>query len=369
MARSSIMRLLALCLALTILAACSPMGAAAPAAPGKAEDTRTPPAEPATIFAPDEATSTPLPTPAPTPLNPLTIEALRGIDLPGSEITIDQTLAPGSNYHRYIASYRSEGLKIYALLTVPQSARPPTGFPVIVFNHGYIPPEQYRTTERYVAYVDAFASHGYIVFKSDYRGHGQSEGKPTGGYGSPAYTIDVLNAVAALKHYPAADAHRIGMWGHSMGGQITLRAMVVSRDIKAGVIWSGVVAPYADLLNHWRRGNAEGSTIVPEAAHRWRAQMVEQYGTPEQNPAFWNSISPNSALADLSGPLQLHHSPTDPEVPFAFSQTLLEEVKAAGKSAELYSYPGDDHNLSRHLALALQRSVAFFDQWVKRNGS
>jgi len=29
------------------------------------------------------------------------------------------------------------------------------------------------------------------------------------------------------------------MWGHSMGGEITLRAMVVSRDINAGVIWAG----------------------------------------------------------------------------------------------------------------------------------
>ena len=57
---------------------------------------------------------------------------------------------------------------------------------MIVFNHGYIPPSQYRTTERYVAYVDGFASNGYIVFRPDYRGHDQSEGAPTGAYGSPA---------------------------------------------------------------------------------------------------------------------------------------------------------------------------------------
>jgi hypothetical protein len=39
-----------------------------------------------------------------------------------------------------------------------------------------------------VAYVDALARNGYIVFKSDYRGHGNSEGSAPGGYGSPAYT-------------------------------------------------------------------------------------------------------------------------------------------------------------------------------------
>lgn len=83
---------------------------------------------------------------------------------PGSDIVIEGTLEPGSNYNRYIASYRSEGLKIYALLTVPRGDRPPTGWPVIIFNHGYIPPSQYRPTERYVAYVDALARNGYIVF-------------------------------------------------------------------------------------------------------------------------------------------------------------------------------------------------------------
>jgi len=119
-------------------------------------------------------TLTPTPTPTATPLNPLSIEWLRQQDYPGSEIVIEETLAPGSNYTRYIASYRSEGLKIFALLTVPSGEKPESGWPVIVFNHGYIRPDQYRTTERYVAYVDGFARNGYIVFKSDYRGHGNS---------------------------------------------------------------------------------------------------------------------------------------------------------------------------------------------------
>lgn len=83
---------------------------------------------------------------------------------------------------------------------------------MIVFNHGFIEPWVYRSTERYIAYVDGFARSGYIVFRSDYRGHGSSEGVARGAYGSPDYTIDVLNAVAALKAYPDADAERIGMW-------------------------------------------------------------------------------------------------------------------------------------------------------------
>jgi len=114
---------------------------------------------------------------------PLSIDYLRSRTYEGSDFVFEQTLEPGSNYNRYIVSYRSDGLKIYALMTIPQEQKPASGYPVIIFNHGYIPPEEYRTTERYIAYVDAFASNGYIVVKSDYRGHGSSEGKPTSIYG------------------------------------------------------------------------------------------------------------------------------------------------------------------------------------------
>ncbi len=309
-------------------------------------------------------TATYTPTPTPTPQVPLSVEFMRRQSYPGSEVTIEQTLQPGANYQRYIASYYSEGLKQYALLTVPNGPKPPTGWPVIIFNHGYIPPAQYRTTERYVAYVDGFARNGYIVFRPDYRGHGNSEGEATGGYGSPAYTIDVLNAVASMKRYPDADPDRIGMWGHSMGGHITLRAMVTTRDIKAGVIWAGVVASYPDLLSNWRRPIP---TTIPAGARRWRDTFISQFGTPEQNPAFWASISPSAYLADLSGPLQLHHGTADESVPHEFSAKLYAQAREEGvpMPVEYYEYPGDDHNLSKSFSTAMRRSVAFFDKYVK----
>jgi dipeptidyl aminopeptidase/acylaminoacyl peptidase len=321
------------------------------------------------------------PTPSPTPASPspdqtlltqtdwkavgqsLTIAKMRQRVYPGSAITIEQTLAPGVNYSRYIASYRSDNLKIYALLTIPTGQKPQNGWPVIVFNHGYIPPEVYRTTERYVNYVDGFARNGYIVFKSDYRGHGNSEGEPTGGYGAPDYTIDVLNALASLKKYADADPNRIGMWGHSMGGYITLRSMVISKDIKVGVIWGGVVGSYNDIMNNWHSPVREVPTNP--RARRWRQGITAVYGTPQTNPTFWNSISANNYLADLSGPLQLDHSTTDEEVPVEFSQNLYQQVQAMGKTVELYTYAGDNHNISANFSVAMDRSIKFFDQYLK----
>jgi len=296
------------------------------------------------------------------------IEVMREQTYPGSEIVIEQELDPGSNYDRYLASYQSEGLKIYALLTVPQGEKPESGWPVILFNHGYIPPDQYRTTERYVAYVDGFARNGYIVFRPDYRGHGDSEGEATGSFG-PDYTVDVLNAVASVKQYPDADPDRIGMWGHSMGGGITLRAMVVTKDIKAGVIWAGMVSDYAGLLE-WRQRRFAGRptpTPGPDGAdRRWEhEEMLETFGSLEENPAFWASIDPTSYLSDLSGPLQIHHGTADESVPLEFSTDLYARMLELGQTVELYTYEGDNHNISNNFGTAMQHSLQFFDRYVK----
>jgi dipeptidyl aminopeptidase/acylaminoacyl peptidase len=309
-------------------------------------------------------TSTVTPTPTQTP-HPMSIPALRQRGYPGSEIIFEETLEPGANYNRYYVSYMSEGLKQYALLTIPYGETPPTGWPAIVFNHGYIPPAQYRTTERYIAYVDSLARHGYIVFRIDYRGHDQSEGNPTGAYGSPGYTIDVLNAVSALKQLPPADNNRIGMWGHSMGGFLTLRAMVISDEIKAGSIWAGVVAPYPDLFSRWRRSSAPTPMPTFSSSGRWRSSWTSLYGSPEDNPDFWDTISSNTYVQDISGPIQLHHGTADESVPLLFSEILHEQLQDAGKTVEFYTYPGDNHNISNSFGEAMTRTIQFFDQYLK----
>jgi dipeptidyl aminopeptidase/acylaminoacyl peptidase len=300
------------------------------------------------------------------------IESLRRGSYRGSELVIEETLAPGANYDRHIASYSSEGLEIRALLTVPQGEAPRTGWPVIIFNHGYIPPTQYRTTERYVAYVDGFARSGYIVLRPDYRGHDRSEGEATGAYQSPGYTIDVLNAVATMQAYPDADPDRIGMWGHSMGGHITLQVMVSSDDVKAGVIWAGLMGSYQDLLERWwwprwdRAEGAEGATLAPDDPRvRWAYELEQTYGTFEENPQFWRAISPSAHLGDVSGPIQLHHGTADTSVTFEFSQNLYTLLEVLDEPAELYLYEGDNHNLSNSFTTAMARSIEFFDRHVK----
>jgi len=308
-------------------------------------------------------TFTPLPTATPVP-HPMSIIALRAGNYPGSDITIVKELDRGINYHRYYVYYLSQGLKIYALLTIPNGAPPEGGWPAIVFNHGYIPPDVYRTTERYIHYVDEIAKAGYVVFRIDYRGHDQSEGEAAGAYGDPGYQVDVLNAVSSIQRHTDVNPDKIGLWGHSMGGYLTLRAMVISQEIKVGVLWAGVVGSYPEMLYNWRRTGS----FTPSPSSRgvsWRSSWIDLYGTPEQNPIFWDSVSATSYLADLSGPLQLHHGTADEDVPLEFSIRLAERVRAYGKTADLYTYEGDNHNIAANFYTAMNRTIEFFDLILK----
>nr|WP_221269914.1 prolyl oligopeptidase family serine peptidase [Deinococcus budaensis] len=277
---------------------------------------------------------------------PISLQALRAREYPGSALRVVRTLAPGVNYTRQVVSYASDGLTIYALLTVPGGTPPPGGWPAIVFNHGYIPPGEYRTTERYVAYQDAFARAGFVTLKSDYRGHGDSQGTAGGGYNDPGYTVDVLNAAASLKRDPRVNSRRLGLWGHSMGGQLSLRAMLVDRDLKAASLWAGVVASYDVLATDWGRAPGQEKPVLDPLNRR-----------------YLRALSPNAALDDLNGrPLQLHHGTADEDVPYSFQRALADDLRASGQSVEAYRYEGDDHNLSGNLGLALRRSVAFFQK-------
>ena len=253
-------------------------------------------------------------------------------------------------------------------MTVPNDIKPLQCWPAIIFNHGYIPPNIYQTTERYVNYVDAIARSGFIVLKPDYRGNGNSDGQPEGAYYSPAYASDVLNALSSIKQYKDVDPQKIGMWGHSMGGNIILRDIVVNTsDIKAAVIWGGVVGSYEDLMNNWQR-KVNYQPLPTEMALRnnYRKRITDTYGTPQTNPAFWSSIDPTYFLSDIKTPTQLHTGGNDEEVPVSFSVSLKDKLIKEGKDVEYYNYPGGDHNISSpNFETAMQRTIDFFNKYLK----
>lgn len=305
-------------------------------------------------------------------MSPISISYLRTLQIDSPEPAIEEELAPGSNYKRYIASFESEGNKVFGLLTVPVSDIPEGGFPAIVFNHGYIPPTQYVTTEKYVAYVDALARNGFVVFKIDFRGNGKSQGDASGSYFSSAYTIDAISAVKSLAKFDQVNPMRIGMWGHSMAGNVTLRAMLVSSDIKAGVIWAGAVYSYEDFAKY----KISDSSYVhrpfdsKEGASQQNRETSPEIQKIRLNPAsidfsnpLWQSISLTNNIRYLSAPLQIHHSLNDSIVNIGYSRDLISVLKASNKPHEFYEYAGGGHNIeSPYFEQAMDRTVKFFNR-------
>lgn len=294
--------------------------------------------------------------------NELTVAALREMEIEGSDIIFEQTLQPGPNYSQYIASYISEGNKIYGLLTVPFGDVPEGGFKAIVFNHGFIPPAEYRTTERYVAYVGNLAAAGFVVFKIDMRGHGDSEGEPQGSYYSPNYAVDAISALKSLQTLDIIDPEGIGMWGHSMSGNLVLRAMLMEEDIKAGVIWAGAVYSYDDFTRYAISDPSFTPSVSQQFPARRMGQILrEAYGPPNTAEPYWKAVSLTEHLEYLNSPLQIHHALNDDVVNVGYSYELSTALAAAGKFHELYTYDGGGHNISSpYFEQAMQRTILFF---------
>ncbi len=286
------------------------------------------------------------------PQHPMSIEVLRNRAYEGGDFIIEKTLSKGTNYHQFIASYFSDGLKVYGLLTVPTSVKPKNGFPAIIFVHGYIPPKEYSTTKNYATYQAVLARNGFVTFKPDLRGHGDSEGEPESAHFSEGYVVDTLEAIAYLKKYNAVDPSRIGYWGHSNGGEIGLRSLVISKDIKAASLWAGVVGSFPDMLETY---NAK----IPFLKNTTDTLVIEN-GLPSTNPDFWNTIDPYTYLSSISSTIELQHATGDASVPVELSRRLNEALEKAGKPVTYYEYAGDNHNMSKNFSTAWQRTVAFF---------
>ena len=181
-------------------------------------------------------------------LDSLSINTLREREYGGSTLRIEKTLAEEPSV-THMASYQSDGLRVYSRIDIPSTAMPKNGYPVIIFVHGWMgidaaPDSQFYFNDdsNYDAMIGAYVEAGFVVLTPGWRGHGTVDGAPADGiefmrawdnssYLSPVfYAIDVLNLLDSLSSFSAADLGNINMVSHSQGGDVALIALAIAGE-------------------------------------------------------------------------------------------------------------------------------------------
>jgi dipeptidyl-peptidase-4 len=193
------------------------------------------------------------------------------------------------------------------------------------------------------------AQHGYVVFALDNRGtprRGRAFSDAIFRQLGKAEVADQLAGLAWLKQQPWVDANRVGVFGWSYGGYMTLMLLAkASAQIAAGV----AVAPVTD----WSL---------------YDSHYTERYlGMPQENPKGYELSSTLPWLGGLQSNLLLVHGMADDNVLFANSTKLMAEMQQRGKQFRLMTYPGGKHGLSTP---AMRKHVYtliadYFDEMLK----
>lgn len=280
------------------------------------------------------------------------IDTLRTRIFRGNNFQIGDLIATTKIYNKYNIFYRSGDLTISGTMNVPLEAMQEGGFPVLILNHGLIPPSEYTRGRGSKREQDFFASHGYVTIHPDYRGHASSSPNTAIHHDFyVGYTEDVTSLIDAIKRKSPSyiDSSRIGMWGHSMGGGIAARIMVLRTDIKAFVLFAPISADVEDNFFE-----------LTQEEIKW---IYATYGPAKSD--VYRKMSPIEYFGDVASPVQIHHGDGDDAVPFSFSQNIYNALKQHGKQAEFFMYEGEKHEFIDEWMLAANRALQFFDKYVK----
>jgi dienelactone hydrolase len=249
------------------------------------------------------------------------------------QLTIDRPLDDGPSFGAYLVSYQSSGLKVHAMIAVPNSAMPENGFPVVIANHGYVPdPTKYGITaegknsrpgDYYRSVPELFASRGFMVVLPDYRGHNSSEGfeqiENQNRDSIDLYANDVIELMSHLDEIEQADTDKVFMWSHSMGGPVSMRAMLDTDIVKASSFWA--------------------TMGVDHLSKRFES---------------------------LGGPVLIQHSIGDKSVEHFNSERLAEALGKQGQPHQYLSYDSSDHYFTGEMReLAADRDAEFFKSSIE----
>src|ERR1700719_380287 len=246
----------------------------------------------------------------------------------------ENKVAELSEYHlsapQFLSVKAHDVMPLNAVMIKPPDFDASKKYPVLVFTYGG--PHAQVVLNAWggntALWHQLMAQKGYIIFSLDNRGsagRGHLFQEPIHYRLGAQELSDQLDGVRYLKSLPYVDTERIGIWGWSYGGHMTLHAMFeAGGEFKAG--FAG--GPVTD----W---------------HFYDSIYTERYlGLLPQNEHGYRESSPIDKAAGLKGKLLIAHGTGDDNVHFANTLSLLNELIDLGKYAEVMPFPGRGHGVS-----------------------
>lgn len=246
----------------------------------------------------------------------------------------DNAVPELTTYHLPATEFKTlhaeDGTELYASMIKPGNFDPSKKYPVLVEVYGGPGAQQIRDQWHGSRLFSKFmAEQGFVVWSLDNRG---STGRGHN-FETPLYhrmgTVELADQLAGVKYLqslPFVDGARIGIWGWSYGGYMTLTALMHAADVfKVGV----AVAPVTD----WRL---------------YDTAYTERYmGTPQEDKEGYDGSAPANFTNNLTGKLMVAHGTGDDNVHFANTALLLNKLIQAGKYPQyLMVFPGRGHPIS-----------------------
>jgi dipeptidyl-peptidase 4 len=238
----------------------------------------------------------------------------------------DNASAPILGYERGVQEWvdlkAEDGSVLHASLLKPADFDPSRKYPVVVHVYGGPHAQLVRNAwESESASEHLLASRGFLVWSLDNRG---SAGRGCA-FEAPVHRDmgrvelqDQLVGVEYLKSLPYVDPARLGIWGWSYGGYMTLYALTHAPQVfRAGVAG----APVTDWKHY--------DTIYTE----------RYMGTPENNPQGYETSSPLAKAGELRGDLLLIHGTADDNVHLANTMSFVDALTRAGRPYSLLVHP------------------------------
>jgi dipeptidyl-peptidase 4 len=265
--------------------------------------------------------------------------------------TVDENKVAGlAQYHLSPVQFSTvkahDGVALNCFLIKPPNFDPAKKYPVIVYTYGG--PHAQVVLNEWTGdgflWHELMAEKGYIIFALDNRGSAGRghifEEAIHYQFGGPELS-DQRTGVAWLKQQPWVDPQRIGIWGWSYGGHMTLHAMFEAADLfKVGFAGGPVV--------DW---------------HYYDSIYTERYmGLPQQHGAEYKQSSPLSHLGGFKGKLLIAHGTGDDNVHYSNTLALINELISEGKYVEVIAAPGRGHGVSDPAArkIVFNRVTQFF---------